>query len=217
MRWIWAAACTRRWSATRTGTLSCWSRSGARRLSPGIRHVLDGFSICTAGRGAAFDRPDGPSALRTAKRPPATGCARLEPVSAGRRPLDACRVPPARTAKNGRLEPSLWPQSASGAKLKSQIKRGIGWPPDKSWASHPPRLSASPSKGARRDARGCWMNHLYYGDNLAALDHRLRPRRNPGGIGPRTDRNLERHPDRGGLRAPALRPGTALHSAMWAR
>src|SRR5271165_1433011 len=28
-RWIWATACTRRWSATPTGTRSCWSRSSA--------------------------------------------------------------------------------------------------------------------------------------------------------------------------------------------
>src|SRR5208337_2820346 len=28
-RWIWAMACTRRWSATPTGTRSCWSRSSA--------------------------------------------------------------------------------------------------------------------------------------------------------------------------------------------
>ena len=33
------------------------------------------------------------------------------------------------------------------------------------WAFRVPRRV----RGARATARGCWMNHLYYGDNLAVL------------------------------------------------
>jgi catechol 2,3-dioxygenase-like lactoylglutathione lyase family enzyme len=40
-RWIWAAACAPRWSATLTGTPSCWSRSGAEKAQSFGCHGLD--------------------------------------------------------------------------------------------------------------------------------------------------------------------------------